>query len=119
MPALVQDPVVILAPSVEVDVPEGFQRVPTPVGNSSQSNKFPFCPRFIEDKKLDEVWRKVSDRQAEIGSNTIFAEYNDVAIRHMVENYAVVGGLTQRIKNLEQKHSELKKFGENKKRSRG
>ena len=26
----------------------------------------------------------------------------------MVENYAVVGGLTQRIKDLEKKHSELK-----------
>ena len=27
--------------------------------------------------------------------------------QHMVDNFAVVGGLTQRIKDLEQKHSEL------------
>ena len=44
VPALVQDPVVILTPSVEVDVPEDPQQVPTLVGNSSQSNKFLFCP---------------------------------------------------------------------------
>lgn len=28
-------------------------------------------------------------------------------VQHLVENFAVVGGLTQRIKDLEQKHSEL------------
>lgn len=38
----------------------------------------------------------------------IFFECNDMAIRHIVENYAVVGGVTQRIRILEQKHSELK-----------
>ena len=67
MPASAQDPLVILTPSVEVDIPEDSQQVPPLVGNSSQSNKFPFCPRFIEDKELDEAWGKISDRQAKTG----------------------------------------------------
>ena len=71
----------ILTPSAEVDVSEGPQQFPTPVGNSSQPNKFSFCPRFIEDKELDEVWGKVLDHQAKTDPDTIFAEYNDVAIR--------------------------------------
>ena len=80
-PASAQDPLVILTPSVEVDIPEDSQQVPPPVGNFSKSNKFPFNPRFIEDKELDEAWGKVSDRQAETGPDIIFAEYNDVVIR--------------------------------------
>ena len=80
VPELVQDPIVILTPSVEVDIPEDPQQVPTPVDNSSQANKLPFHPRFIEDKELDEVWGEISDRQAKTGPDTIFAEYNDVAI---------------------------------------
>ena len=81
MSASAQDPLVILTPSTEVDIPGISQQVPLPVGNSSQSNKFPFHPRFIENKELDEAWGKVSDRQAMIGPDTIFAEYNDLAIR--------------------------------------
>ena len=80
-PASAQDPLVILTPSTEVDIPGISQQVPPPVGNSPQSNKFPFHPRFIENKELDEAWGKVSDRQAMIGPDTIFAEYNDLAIR--------------------------------------
>ena len=81
VPASAQDPLVILTPSVEVDVPKDSQRISIPAANSSEANKFPFCPRFIEDKELDEAWGKVSDRQAETGPDTIFADYNDVAIR--------------------------------------
>ena len=55
VPELVQDPVVILTLSAEVDIPKDPQQVSTPVGNSSQTNKFPFCPRFIEDKELDAI----------------------------------------------------------------
>ena len=81
MPASAQDPLVILSPSAEVDAPRDSQQVPPPVGNSSRSNKFPFNPRFIEDKELDEAWGKISNHQAETGPDTIFSEYNDVAIR--------------------------------------
>ena len=52
------DPLVVLTPSAEVDAPEGPQQVPTSVGNPSQPNKFPFCPRFINDKELDDAWGK-------------------------------------------------------------
>ena len=86
MPASAQDPLVILTPSAEVDIPGDSQQVPLPVGNSSRSNKFPFHPRFIENKELDEAWGKISDRQAMIGPDTIFAEYNDLAIRVSIFN---------------------------------
>lgn len=107
-PTSAQDPLIILTPSPEVVISGDPQQVPPPPGNTSQVNKFSFSPRFIEDKELDEAWGKISDRQTEIDPDMIFAEYNDMAIRHMVEKYAVVGGLTQRIKSLEQKHSDLK-----------
>ena len=79
--ASAQDPLVILTPSAEVDIPGISQQVPPPVGNSSSPNKFPFHPRFVENKELDEAWGKISDRQAMIGPDTIFAEYNDLTIR--------------------------------------
>ena len=81
MPMVEQDPVVILTPFAEVDASEGPQQVPTPVGNPSRPNKFSFCPRFIEDKELDEVWGRISDHQLKIGPDIIFADYNDVGIR--------------------------------------
>ena len=81
VPELVLDPVVILTPSAEVEIPKDPQQVPTPVSNSSQIDKFPFSPRFIEDNELDKVWGTISDRQAKTGPDVIFAEYNDVAIR--------------------------------------
>ena len=84
--ASAQDPLVILTPSVEVDIPGISQQVPPPVGNFASPNKFPFHPRFIENKELDEAWGKISDRQAMIGPDTIFAEYNDLAIRVSIFN---------------------------------
>ena len=81
VPAVLQDPVVILTPSVEVDAPEGLQQVPTNVGNPPQPNKFPFRPRFIHDKELDEAWRKISDNHIKMNPDLIFAGYNDLAIR--------------------------------------
>lgn len=80
-PTVELDPVVILTPYVEVVAPEGPQQVPTPVGNPSQPNKFPFVPLFIDDKELDEAWRRISDHQIKIGPDIIFADYNEVAIR--------------------------------------
>ena len=87
MPELVLDPMVIITPTTEVEIPKDPQQVPTPVSNPSQTNKFPFSPRFIEDKELDEAWGKISDRQAKTSPDTIFAEYNDVAIRVSIYNH--------------------------------
>ena len=75
------DPLVIETPSVEVDASERSQQVPITVDNPSQPNKFPFRPRFIEDKELDEAWQKVSDTQLKMHPDLIFAGYNDQAIR--------------------------------------
>ena len=80
-PTVELDPLVVLTPSAEVDAPKGPQQVPTNVGNPSQPNKFPFRPRFINDKELDEAWEKISDNQIKMDHDLIFAGYNDLAIR--------------------------------------
>ena len=43
--------------------------------------KFLILDKSRMKRELDEAWGKVSDRQAMIGPDTIFAEYNDLAIR--------------------------------------
>lgn len=85
--ASAQDPLVILTPSTEVVIPGDFQQVPPPVGSSSKPNKFPFRPRFTEDKELDEAWGRLSDRQAKTSPDKIFADYNDVVIRVSVYDH--------------------------------
>lgn len=75
------DPLVVLTPSTEVDAPKGPQQVLTNVGNPSQPDKFPFHPRFIEDKELDKACGKISDHQIKMRPDLIFEGYNDLAIR--------------------------------------
>lgn len=75
------DPLVVLTPFAEVDALEGPQQVPTSVGNPSQPNKFPFRPRFINDKELDEAWGKISDNQIKMYPDMTFASYNDLVIQ--------------------------------------
>ena len=80
-PTVELDPLVVLIPSAEVDASKGPQQVPTNVGNPSQPDKFPFHPRFIENKELDEAWGKISDYHMKMNPGLIFAGYNDLAIR--------------------------------------
>ena len=75
------DPLVVRIPSAEVDASQGLQQVPTSVGNPSHPNKFPFRPRFIENKELDEAWGKISDHYMKRNPDLIFSGYNDLAIR--------------------------------------
>ena len=80
-PTVELDPLVVRIPFAEVDAPKGPEQVPTNVGNPSQPNKFPFHPRFIENKELDEAWGKISDHQIKMDPDLIFAGYNELAIR--------------------------------------
>ena len=75
------DPLVVRMPSAEVDGLQGLQQVPISVGDPSHPNKFPFRPRFIEDKELDEAWGKISDHHMKMNPDLIFSGYNDLAIR--------------------------------------
>lgn len=81
MPTVELDPMVVLTPSAEVDASKGPEQIPTNVGNPSQPDKFPFHPRFIEDKELDEAWGKILDHQIKMHPDSIFGGYNDLAIR--------------------------------------
>ena len=80
-PVVELDPLVVRVPSTKVDGLQGPQQVPITIGNPSHPNKFPFRPRFIEDKELDEAWGKVSDLYMKMDPDLIFSGYNDWAIR--------------------------------------
>ena len=80
-PAPAQESVVALTPPAEVEVPEESQQVSTPTGNSPLRIAFPHRPRIFNDEDLDEAWRRISDRQAETSPDSIFAEYNHMAIQ--------------------------------------
>ena len=80
-PVVELDPLIVRIPSAEVDGLQGLQQVPISIGDPSHPNKFPFRPRFIEDKELDEAWGKISDHHMKMNPDLIFSGYNNLAIR--------------------------------------
>nr|ADB85322.1 putative retrotransposon protein [Phyllostachys edulis] len=67
---------------------------------SPHPSNFPNCPRIFDDEKLDEAWRRISDRQLETGPNAIYSEYADMTIQNIevevMDKEAIIARLKER-----------------------